>query len=62
MLVRVSYTKLEGLSKHFDETQNRYTSKLHYEDWAEFMVVWRGQKIEIYEDYVCRSSRAFCRT
>lgn len=55
MLVRVSHTKLEGLSKCFDEVQNRYTSKLHYEDWAEFIVVWRGQRIEIYEDYVCPS-------
>lgn len=59
MLVRVSHTKLEGLSKCFDEVQNRYTSKLHYEDWAEFIVVWRGQRIEIYEDYTTPGKEFF---
>ena len=52
MLVRVSYTKSEGLGNHFDEKQNRTTSHMRYEDWAEFMVVWRKDRIEIYENYV----------
>ncbi len=52
MLVRVSYSKSEALGLHFDEYQNRMTSGLQYEDWAEFMVVWRRDKIELYEDYV----------
>ncbi|KAH7885352.1 Pleckstrin homology domain-containing protein [Phlebopus sp. FC_14] len=51
MLVRVSYTKTEWLPVNFDETQNRRTSNLRYEDWAEFMVVWRKDRLELYEDY-----------
>jgi hypothetical protein len=52
MLVRVSYTKAESLPRHFDEVQNRTTPHLRYEDWAEFLVVWRGERLEIYQDYV----------
>jgi hypothetical protein len=52
MLVRVSYTKSESLPRHFDEVQNRTTPHLRYEDWAEFLVVWRGERLEIYQDYV----------
>ncbi|KAF9007668.1 hypothetical protein BDZ89DRAFT_965606 [Hymenopellis radicata] len=51
MLVRVSYSKSEDLGPHFDEYQNRMTTGLQYADWAEFMVVWRRDKIELYEDY-----------
>jgi hypothetical protein len=51
MFVRVSYTKAEGLSG-FDEKQNRTISQLRYEDWDEFMVVWRHNRIELYENYV----------
>jgi hypothetical protein len=52
MLVRVSYTKSEGLGNYFDEKQNRTTCHMRYEDWDEFMVVWRQNRIEIYENYV----------
>ena len=52
MLVRVSYTRSESMDSAFDEVQNRSTSHLQYEDWAEFMVAWRKDRIEIYEDYV----------
>lgn len=52
MLVRVSYSKSESLSPWFDEIQNRTTRYLQYADWAEFMVAWRKDRIEIYEDYV----------
>ncbi|KAF8895412.1 Pleckstrin homology domain-containing protein [Infundibulicybe gibba] len=51
MLVRVSYSKTEITGKHFDETIHRTTRNLRYEDWAEFMVVWRKDRIELYEDY-----------
>lgn len=51
MLVRVSYTKSESLPRHFDEVQNRTTPHLRYDDWAEFLVVWRGERLEIYQDY-----------
>ncbi|KAF8158329.1 Pleckstrin homology domain-containing protein [Crassisporium funariophilum] len=50
MLVRVSYTKAEGLA-YFDDTVNRTTRNLHFEDWGEFIVVWRKDSIEIYEDH-----------
>lgn len=60
MLVRVSHTKSEGLPKFFDEMQARVTRNLHYEDWAEFMVVWRDRRMEIYEDYVRLCSCAAC--
>lgn len=53
MLVRVSYIKSESLGSSFDEVQNRTTNHLQYEDWAEFMVVWRKDRLELYEDYVC---------
>jgi hypothetical protein len=52
MLVRVSYTESESLPRNFDEVQNRMTANIKYEDWAEFLVVWRGKRLEIYEDYV----------
>lgn len=51
MLVRVSYTISESLPCRFDEVQNRITPHLRYEDWAEFLVVWRGERLEIYRDY-----------
>ncbi|KAG7443112.1 uncharacterized protein BT62DRAFT_935448 [Guyanagaster necrorhizus] len=51
MLVRVSYTECESLGSQFDEYQHRMTSGLRHEDWAEFMVVWRRDSIEVYEDY-----------
>ncbi|KAK0464663.1 guanine nucleotide exchange factor [Desarmillaria tabescens] len=51
MLVRVSYTESESLGLQFDEYQHRMTSGLRHEDWAEFMVVWRRDFIEVYEDY-----------
>lgn len=52
MLVRVAYTKSEGLGAAFDEKQNSMTSNVRYEEWQEMMVVWRKDRIEIYEDYV----------
>jgi len=51
MLVRVDYTKSEGIV-NFDESINRTTRDLHYEDWGEFLVAWRKDSIEIYRDHV----------
>jgi len=51
MLVRINYTKFENL-RQFDEHTNKTTSDLRYEDWGEYMVVWRNDRIELYEDYV----------
>ncbi|EJD50692.1 hypothetical protein AURDEDRAFT_83726 [Auricularia subglabra TFB-10046 SS5] len=50
MLVRVSYTKVEGLFV-FDESVARIQKDMQPEDWAEFMVVWRKNRLELYEEY-----------
>lgn len=52
MLVRVCTTKAEGLGVHFHESVHRTTRDLQHQDWAEFIVAWRQDFIEIYEDYV----------
>lgn len=52
MLVRISYTKLEDFGSQFDEIQNRTTRNLQYREWADFIVAWRGDRIELYEDHV----------
>ncbi|KAF9242584.1 Pleckstrin homology domain-containing protein [Melanogaster broomeanus] len=59
MLVRVSYSKSESLPVPFDEIQNRQTSHLHHEGWAEFLVVWRNDRLEIYEDYTIPGKEHF---
>ncbi|KAF6757469.1 hypothetical protein DFP72DRAFT_1032426 [Ephemerocybe angulata] len=51
MLVRVAYSKLEALSTKFDDSIHRTTRGLQYEACAEFMVVWRKDLIELYEDH-----------
>ncbi|KAI0320151.1 hypothetical protein OF83DRAFT_1053638 [Amylostereum chailletii] len=51
MIVRVSYTKDESLGSHFDEAQNRTAQNMESREWTEFMVVWRKDRIEFYEDY-----------
>ncbi|THH16545.1 hypothetical protein EW146_g4095 [Bondarzewia mesenterica] len=51
MIVRVSHTRAQSVGASFDETQNRSAQHVHFENWAEFMVVWRGENIELYEDY-----------
>lgn len=52
MWVKISSTKAQNLSPVFDESINRTTRDLDYEDWGEYMVAWRKDHIEIYEDYV----------
>jgi len=52
MFVRVCMTKAECLSVHFDESMHRTTRGLQHQDWAEFVVAWRQDFIEIYDDYV----------
>ena len=54
MLVRVSHTDAESVGTTFDENQNLITRHLEYEDWSEFMVVWRRERLELYEDYASR--------
>ncbi len=56
MVVRVFYCRDGSLGPSFDEMQNRSTRNLQYEDWTEFIVVWRNDRLELYDDYVCTSS------
>ena len=50
--MRYCYSKSESITPAFDEAQNRTTRDLHYAEWAEYMVAWRKNRIEIYEDHV----------
>ncbi|KAH9989700.1 Pleckstrin homology domain-containing protein [Russula compacta] len=51
MVVRVAYCKDNSLGSCFDEMQDRRTRDMQYEDWAEFMVVWRSGRLELYNDF-----------
>ena len=59
MVVRVAYCKDDSFGSHFDEAQDRCTRDMQFEDWAEFMVVWRGHRLELYNNFV-RFSRFPC--
>lgn len=52
MLVRVFHSSHSNIGKHFDEKDCRVTRGLLSRDWAEFLVIWRRNRIELYEDYV----------
>lgn len=51
MLVHVSHTDADSVGAAFDENQNQITQHLEYEDRSEFMVVWRKERLELYEDH-----------
>ena len=55
MLVQVSFTDNQSLPANFDEEQNRITPHLRHESWAEFIVAWRKDRIELYTDHVSSS-------
>jgi hypothetical protein len=52
MVVRVAYCKDDTFGLHFDEMQDRCARDMQYEDWAEFMVIWRGHRLELYNNFV----------
>jgi len=52
MVVRVAYCKDDTFGPHFDEMQDRCARHMQYEDWAEFMVIWRGHRLELYDNFV----------
>ncbi|KAI0304331.1 Pleckstrin homology domain-containing protein [Multifurca ochricompacta] len=56
MIVRVAYCRDGYLGSRFDEMQNRSARNMQNEDWAEFMVVWRNDRLELYNNYTfpCR--------
>ncbi|KAJ7696070.1 Pleckstrin homology domain-containing protein [Mycena rosella] len=51
MLVRVGYSKNESLGTVFDEEQSRKTRGIRYDEWTEFMVLWRKDLIHFYEPH-----------
>ena len=52
MVVRVAYCRDGSVGPRFDEVQNRSARNLVCDGWAEFMVVWRNDRLELYGDYV----------
>lgn len=52
MLVQVSFTNTESLPANFDEQLNRITSQIQYENWEEYIVAWRKDRLELYTDFV----------
>jgi hypothetical protein len=52
MLVRVGYTKSESVGPVFDEELSRKTRGIRYEEWAEYIVLWRKDLIQFYEPHV----------
>ena len=56
MLVKFSHTESESLPANFDEWQNRTTRHLYNEDWVDYIVVWRKDRLELYRGHVRPSS------
>ena len=54
MLVRVNYSKLEGLIQ-FNDSIHKTTRNLQFEEWSEFLVAWRKDSLELYRDHVSSS-------
>ncbi|KAI0056564.1 hypothetical protein BV25DRAFT_1813850 [Artomyces pyxidatus] len=59
MIVRVCYSSEDNLGSHFDEHQHRSAQNLQSINWAEFMVAWRKDRIELYEDYTLPFKESF---
>jgi hypothetical protein len=55
MLVRVHYSKLEGLIQ-FDDSIHKTARNLQFKEWSEFSVAWRKDSLELYRDYVSSQS------
>ncbi|KAI0086533.1 hypothetical protein BDY19DRAFT_995822 [Irpex rosettiformis] len=50
MMVQVSFTS-DTLGPNFDSSKNRVTPHMQYEDYSEYLVVWRKQRLELYKNY-----------
>ncbi|KAI0345763.1 hypothetical protein BDW22DRAFT_1324984 [Trametopsis cervina] len=50
MMVQVSFTA-DALGPNFDSAKNRVTPHVHYEDYSEYLVVWRKERLELYKNY-----------
>ncbi|KAJ7254353.1 Pleckstrin homology domain-containing protein [Mycena haematopus] len=51
MLVRVGYTESESIGPVLDEETSRKTRGIRYQEWAEFIVLWRNKSIYFYEPH-----------
>ncbi|KAJ6619492.1 Pleckstrin homology domain-containing protein [Mycena sp. CBHHK59/15] len=51
MLVRVGYSESESIGPIFDEEQSRTTRGIRYDEWTEFVIVWRKDLIQFYEPH-----------
>lgn len=52
MLVQISYSDTDTLGINFDELKGRATPHIQYYDWSEYVVVWRKDRLELYQNYV----------
>ncbi|CCM03526.1 uncharacterized protein FIBRA_05660 [Fibroporia radiculosa] len=48
MFVKFAYTEADSLPAHFDEGRNRTASHLYSGRWAEYVVIWRKDRLELY--------------
>ena len=61
MLVHAYYSDAVFARQLFNEETHRTSRDFEYEAWGEFLVVWRREHIEIYEDYVCLNDHPLIR-
>jgi hypothetical protein len=52
MLVRRSHVKSGHVGTYFDAEEAMKLRDLHSYEWKEFLVIWRKDQLELYEDYV----------
>ena len=52
MLVRVSYTEAVSVPADFDESQDRVDPHIQSDNWMEYIVAWRKDRLELYRDHV----------
>lgn len=52
MLVRVSYTEAASVGANFDESQDRVNPHIQSDNWIEYIVAWRKERLELYRDHV----------
>lgn len=59
MLVRRSTVKSGNVSKYFDAEEAMKLQNFRSYEWKEFLVIWRTEQLELYEDYVREGRPAF---
>lgn len=52
MLVQHSYARAGGLPTNFDEEEVRKHPEIEEKHWGEYVVLWKGNNLELYEDHV----------